>query len=407
MTCKKCGYVTNDKVLACPKCGARINEMDVVNDIKVKNSVDNIEKTSSSTDSSIFPILIGIVFVVIVVSILLIVYMNKEESDYNVNQNSNIIKYKENGYSFIDLYTDIDNLETFSLINEDYSLIDSTSYNASKLFCNMFPQNKISLEIDNGILTIKDETSGYFKVVNSINDAKFVIGYNKMQCECNDYNIVVLTKDGYLYIYEGVNLDYSDIRNLIDDIADGFNEISTSRRIRSIAVTSYVGDVNPCGEKTLLLIDERNEKSIYRENISGSTTANYSTVIYNVGSVNDENYSLYINPDRTIQIGTEYSENNRYITDSKANKIRYYGAFKDENESEMIILTTNGYLYTVNFGNELSNITASLVRNLEVSNIGYKFDMKEMKNKYVIIYGDGSVREYTGSFETHGIFSAK
>ena len=406
MTCKNCGYVSSEKVLSCPKCGARTSEVDIPNNIKVNNNVET-EELQTSTDTAVFPVLIGLVLIAIIVSFGLIIYMDENNNEYETNQNSNVIKYRENGYSFIDLYEDIDDLDRFSLINENYLFIDKPVYDASNLFGNMLIDNKIEFRIENGILIIEDKDTGYSKVVTSINDARYVTGYNKSQCERVDYNIAVVTKDGYAYIYEGTNFSYNTTRELIDAIAAGFKEIVTSKRIRSMAIASYVGEVNPCGEKTLVLLDERNETFIYREGKYLLADANYSTTIYSVGEQNGKNYSIYINPDRTMQIGTEYSEENRYITDSNANKLKYYGMFKEQDSKEMMLLTTNGYLYTINLANDLSNPTVALIRNLDVKYIGYKFDMYDMKNKYAIIYNDGSVREYSGSFETHGIFSSK
>jgi len=406
MTCKNCGYVSSEKVLACPKCGARNSDVDIPNSIKVNENIET-EVVQGSTDNAVFPVLIGLVLIAILVSFGLIIYMDKDNNEYIENQNSNVIKYRENGYTFIDLYEDIDNLERFSLINENYSFVDNTTYDASSLFGNMLIDSKIEFVIENGLLKIEDKNTGYFKYVTNINDARFVVAYNKNQCEYTDYNIAIVTKDGYVYIYEGTDFSYITTRELIDVIANGFKEIVTSKRIRSIGVASYVGEVNPCGEKTLVLLDEKNETFIYREGKCLLADANYSTTIYSVGEQNDESYSIYINPDRTMQIGIEYDENNRYITDTNANKLKYYGMFKEEDSKEMILLTTNGYLYNINLQGDLSNPTTALIRNLEVKYIGYKFDMYDMKNKYIIIYSDGSVREYSGSFETHGIFSSK
>lgn len=405
MKCRNCGYEDNSNLITCPKCGTRFESISVVNSLNQDEPTlkdDNKNNSVQSNDNSILPLLLGLIILIIGFSFYYFSKM-KDEDKFEANTQDNLAKYKESGYSFIDLYENIDNLDTFSLINSNVKYTEEDFIVDSDLFCNKINE-KITFSVVDGkvYITYKD----YKIEVKDVYDIKYLLYFHKDSCKCDDYTIAALSKDGNVYIYESEKFEYSDLKDYLDTIANGFKKIEYNDRISSIGVTSYIGEVNPCGEKVLVLKNASNKEYYFREGTIFDVMAKYAMQMYNIYSIEDKEYSLFINPDRTMQVGVTYSDDNRYITDENAKKIKYYGTFREDKSKELQILDTNGNMYVVNFENT-ENLTAKLVRNLRVTNIGYKFDLNEMKSKYVIMYSDGSVREYIGSFETHGIFSEK
>ena len=395
MECKKCGKTYDVNLVTCPFCGYQ--------DEKKIPHFDNTITTSNADVSSSSPIII-ILIILIIASIGYIVYNNKlkkEENEQLLLDHDITMDYKSKGYSFINLKAKSE-LDGFNLINNDYKYIDYNSEVNSKSFCDLY---NINITNENGSLIVSN--GEYSKKVNNITNVKYISSYSKKSCECTDFNIVILNNVGKVYIYESAKINYEDEKELIDNIVMNFKEINTNKLIKSIAITSYVGDINPCGEKVLLMLDEESNLLIYRDGKVIDSSAKYSYIIYNVKSYNEVNYSIYINTDRTMILSDNYDSNSPLLKDENDNIVKFVGSFKDKGSDIMYILSTEGLLYKLDLNKNINNSIVEHTSYGIVDNIAYKFDPHSNTMTYVFLFSGESKTEFNGDFETHGVFSVR
>lgn len=407
MKCKKCGLEIDSNDKTCKNCGLRIEEATVNNVIDKKEEKETKEKRKSSRrkkkeDSPFMTLFLVIITVCVCFGGFTLYNKLKGEDDvYFSNLESRIIDYKEKGYTVIEVENDAQELDRFSLINNSFNYSESDFINQkNSKVCNTL-NSSISYLIVDGILTISYKD--YNKTVDGI-EAKYILDYNKQNCECKDYNVAVLSKDGYIYTVEMEEVTLTG-KALVDYLATNFKKVEFKNKIKSFSVSVYVGEANPCTEKVLVLLDEHNITHIYRNNEIIESNATYASKIYNVIKDKQE-YVLYINPDRTMQLSDTTNDEGRYIMDDNGISIKYFGMLSSEDGKENYILSTTGILYSIEYNN-LNTFTAYPVRNLLVKNVGYKFDINTMIATYAIIYEDGSSREYKGKYESHGLFTIK
>ena len=392
MECKKCKKVYDVNLNICPFCGYQ-DENDIPHFSNPQEKVVQEGNTSS---------IMLVLIIIIICSIGYIVYTNfikKDNYETELLNNDITIEYKSKGYSFFDL--SIKDLDSFDLINSNYSYVDSSNVDPKSL-CNLY---NVSVEIDDGSIIIMGDN--YSKRVNNILNAKYVTSYHKSACECKDFNIVVLTKDGKAFIYESEKIEFDDEREMIDNIALNFNEIISDEPISAIAITSYVGEINPCGEKVLLMVNNKNEKNIYRKGNIKSIIATYSYIIHNIILKDGVNYSLYINTDRTMIFADEYSEEIPLLRDEANNTIKFAGSFKDKNSDLMYVLSIDGLLYKLDLNKDINNMMLEHTKYGIVNDIAYKYDSHSNTTTYLFLFNDGSKQEFVGDFETNGVFSVR
>lgn len=408
MVCRKCGFKLISNSIVCPNCGGAIKEINSSINVNKKNIKEQEEiKNETSVFSTMFIILI----LLFVVGSGVYFYNNYKDSKINIVDANNVLNsFREKGYQVIGLFDDINNLEETNLISDFEYKENKAISNSKKLFCSQFSNLNLSFEIKDGQVVLVNKGTNETVIISNIENPKYIMNYNKSSCTCSDYNLVVLTKDGMVYISENTKTNYNSVNSMFNSIKASFKLIKTEVRIKNFSVSSYVGEVTSCKENVLVLQDENNNELIYKNNEVINANAQYSIKIHNVGFSSKDNETvnnnLFINPDRTMQVGDTYEDKNLYITEIDGTKIKYYGAFSYENEDKslnMYILSTNGYLYNVNFDNHMSNITAKIVKKIKVKNIGYKFDLNDMQSKMLIVYEDNSHKEFNNILETYGI----
>lgn len=395
MKCTKCGYDYNDKITTCPNCGLRRNDV----------SFKKIEKKTSNNkqeENSSFSIIIILMILFIILSVVYI-YKSKNEKDNYEEEYSlierRIMDFKEKGYSFNDLNGNVSDLDRSSLVSNNYNLASSNNEYKSNT-CNKFSK-KLSYKIIDGLIYVNYD--GYEEAISNITNVKSVIDFNNKTCECSDYNALILLNDVSVYYLSFDNLS-SVNDSLVYSIVTGFEKLELETPIMDIGYTSFLEGNYSCKDNTLLLIDTYDVKYILSNDKLIESEATYAYKIYNVNE--EKNYSLFINPDRTMQVGLTNNEEALYLVNKDGEKIRYYGILSNLDKMEELVLGVDGYLYNANYSLE-NSMVCEKERDMKVNSVGYFYDKNEKISKYVIIYEDGSSREYNGNYESRGLFTFK
>lgn len=344
-------------------------------------------------------VILIIVIIILSTAILLAIFLTKGEEDikeeystrptttknilkgykeYQINTNKNISYNIKSKYKFI--YAEKEDNTIIITRSEDNYIYELHLNNGTI----EFQEEKYNTKLNAYEYTSKSYT---YKVDEKITD--FIV---VKDCEGANYKIAAKDAKNKVYVFESIE-DEFDINYIIDN----FKKIKTISDVSKIGYYTGNNDVDECYNRELIYLDTKGNIRYLSD--KNSIFFNDSYYRY-VGSLEFNNY-IYVYKDGLMKL----SDNNKYLSD-KDDNIKYRGSFYEikNNNENIYIIGTNGYLYVINDINNKSGNLLTRVNDNKIKRIGTKTitdanDFATDMIKIKIEFENNEIIEYTEIYE--------